>query len=133
MGGRGASSGKPYKLNGKWHNYGNEYHSVLEVDNIKFVKANNGSATAPTETMTKGRVYVTVNNKDELKYITYMNKNNRRLKQIDLSEHIINGKLVDYHKHKGYNHQGKPKELNQTEKRMVERVIKIWYNRNRNG
>ena len=129
MGGRGASSGKPYYLNGKWNKYGDEYKTVLEVDNIKFVKAKNGSATAPTETQTKGRAYVTVNNKNELKYITYMNKNNKRLKQIDLEEHIINGKLVDYHKHTGYNHQGKPKEINPSERKLVEKAINLWYNK----
>lgn len=58
MGGRGASSGMSVK--GKL--YGTEYRSLLTVGNIKFIKKNDGNVTAPLETMTKGRVYVTLNN-----------------------------------------------------------------------
>lgn len=68
MGGRGASSGK----SNKEKIYGTEYSAVLKSGNIKFVKSNeSGSTKTPMETMTKGRVYVTVNNKDELTAITY--------------------------------------------------------------
>lgn len=66
MGGRGASSGVSVK--GK--PYGSEFHTVLKDGNVKFVKANDGLATAPMETMTRGRVYVTVNESDQLKFIS---------------------------------------------------------------
>lgn len=49
MGGRGASSG--ISVSGKV--YGSEYHSILKDGNIKFVVANEGSVTAPMETMIK--------------------------------------------------------------------------------
>ena len=70
MGGRGASSG----VSNKGHKYGTEYRTLLKSGNIKFVKSNeSGSTKTPMETMTKGRVYVTVNNKNELTAITYYN------------------------------------------------------------
>lgn len=129
MGGRGASSGEYYVRNGKTYQYGSEYKTVLEYGRIKYVKSNSNSVTAPTETQTKGRIYVTVNNKDELRYVTFYDNNNKRYKQIDLQKHIINGKLKEYHKHSGYKHNGKPTELNKREYKLVEKIYNKWYNR----
>lgn len=110
MGGRGASSG----ISEKGKKYGSEYTTLYQSGNIKFIKSNSGNATAPFETMTKGRVYVTINNRDEPKYITYHDKNNNRFKQIDLSgsAHKIKrqGKVIIIktpHTHKGYVHDEK--------------------------
>ena len=127
MGGRGARfgtsvSGKPYRT---------EYSTVLASGNIKFVKYNDSTAaTAPMETMTKGRVYVTVNSQDELFAITYYDKNNQRYKQIDLTRpHIMDGHSVLPHVHKGYEHAEKgTRELSEKEQKMVDRVKRIWYN-----
>lgn len=129
MGGRGASSGEYYIRNGKIYQYGTEYKTVLDYGRIKFVKANNNSATAPLETQTKGRIYVTVNNRDELRYVSFYDNENKRYKQIDLQKHIINGKLVQEHKHLGYNHEGDPQELTRSEYKLVERIYKKWYNK----
>ena len=52
MGGRGASSG----ISEKGKSYGTEYETLYQSGNIKYVQYNNGSATAPMETMTKGRI-----------------------------------------------------------------------------
>ena len=60
MGGRGSSSG----MSDSGKKYGTEYTTLYQSGNIKFVRYKNGSATAPVETMTKGRVYVTVNAKE---------------------------------------------------------------------
>ena len=127
MGGRGASSG--ISVNGK--PYGSEFRSVLQDGNIKFVKANNGSATAPLETMTRGRVYVTVNAADELKFISYYDNQNKRTKTIDLTKPH---KGVLPHTHHGYEHfENDSKKgfanLTTEEKAMVARVRKLWYNR----
>ena len=127
MGGRGASSGM--SVSGK--PYGSEFRSVLQDGNIKFVKANNGSATAPLETMTRGRVYVTVNAADELKFISYYDNQNKRTKTIDLTKPH---KGVLPHTHHGYEHfENDSKKgfanLTTAEKAMVERVRKLWYNR----
>ena len=82
MGGRGSSSGK--SNNGKV--YGTEYKSLLTSGNIKFVVRLDNSASAPMETMTKNRVYVTLTPQGEPKYISYYDKDNKRRKQIDLDK-----------------------------------------------
>ena len=57
MGGRGASSG----VSDSGNHYGSEYNTVYQSGNIKFVKQVNASnAKSPMETMTKGRIYVTL-------------------------------------------------------------------------
>lgn len=127
MGGRGSSSG--ISVSGK--PYGSEYHTVLQFGNIKFVKPNEGVSSAPLETMTKGRVYVTVNNLGVLKYISYYDTNNKRTKTIDLDKAHY-GMIP--HTHHGYLHnendgiKGATK-LTTKEKKMVERVRKLWYNK----
>lgn len=131
MGGRGASSGI-YKLNKKTVFYGGEYHTVYQHRNIKFVQINSGSNSAPMETMTNGRVYVTVGNNDTLKNITYYSASGKRKKQIDLDhKHTVNGDRIIPHVHLGYNHNEMgDRTLNKKERKMIERVKKIWQNRN---
>ena len=119
MGSRGAASGT-----GK-HPYGSEYKTVLQDGNIKFVKyrlADN--AKAPLETQTKGRVYVTVNNDNELSFISYYDRKGKRSKTIDLL-HAHDGKSP--HLHTGYEHNGKAEYLTDEEKKLLARVRKVWY------
>lgn len=119
MGSRGAASGT-----GK-HPYGSEYKTVLQDGNIKFVKyqlADN--AKAPLETQTKGRVYVTVNNDNELSFISYYDREGKRSKTIDLL-HAHDGKSP--HSHTGYEHNGKVTDLTDKEKKLLARVRKAWY------
>lgn len=52
MGGRGASSG----LSENKNPYGSQYHTILEHENVKFVKANSRNSESLFETMTEGRV-----------------------------------------------------------------------------
>ena len=130
MGGRGSSSG--ISVSGK--KYGTEYHSILKDGNIKFVKKNGkGSATAPMETMTKGRIYVTVNNQNKLKSVSFYDNKNKRVKQIDLDKaHPIDGKWIKPHTHKGYFHdENGTREITKDEKKFVDNVQKIWNNYNR--
>ncbi len=125
MGGRGSSSG----ISDSGKKYGTEYHSVLSSGNIKFLKGNAGSATAPMETMTKGRVYVTLGNDNQPRFVTYYDKSNHRFKQIDVAgrPHIINGVPTLPHTHKGYNHNEKGTfNLSPSEQKLVERIIRIW-------
>ena len=119
MGGRGAASGT-----GK-HPYGGEYKTILQDGNIKFVKyrlADN--AKAPLETQTKGRIYVTVNNDNELSFISYYDREGKRSKTIDLL-HAHDGKSP--HSHTGYEHDGKSSDLVDEEKKLLARVRKAWY------
>lgn len=130
MGGRGASSG--VSASGK--PYGSEYRTVLKSGNIKFVTANDGSATAPMETMTRGRVYVTVNNSGTLKFISYYDTGNKRVKQIDLGKPH---KGVSPHTHHGYNHSENDSakgyaNLTTEEKELVDKINRIWHNRRNN-
>lgn len=127
MGGRGVSLGVSVK--GK--KYGSEYKTILKHGNIKFVKARDAESNkAPQETMTRGRVYVYVNSDRELKSIVYFDNSNKRNKTIDLSH---DHRKMRPHVHHGYNHneydgsKGATKP-NTKERRMVEKVKKIWYN-----
>ncbi len=128
MGGRGASSG----VSKSSRKYGTEFNSLYQSGNIKFVRYNDSkSAKTPQETMTSGRVYVTVDSKNELKAITYYDKHNKRYKQVDLTgnPHIIDGKPVLPHTHKGYEHNEKGNyTVSPKEQKMIDRVTKTWYN-----
>lgn len=132
MGGRGASSGVSNRNRKNEKMYGTEYESVYESGNIKYVVSLHGSNTAPLETMTNGRIYVTVDkNTNELKYISYYDQNNKRFKQIDLQHfHKVDGELLKPHVHKGYEHnEHGDYKLSPKEQKMVDRVTKVWYNR----
>ncbi|MCF0150980.1 MAG: hypothetical protein HUJ80_06190 [Firmicutes bacterium] len=124
MGGRGSSTG--VSLNGK--KYGTEYKSLLTSGNVKFVVRLDNSATAPIETMTKNRVYVTLTPSGDLKCISYYDKDNKRKKQIDLDK-PHQGVLP--HTHHGYNHNENDtakgySRLSDRERAMVERIQQMW-------
>ncbi len=124
MGGRGSSSGR--SDSGK--KYGTEYKSLLTYGNIKFVIRRDNSASAPMETMTNNRVYVTLTPDGDPKYISYYDKENKRKKQIDLDKPH---KGVSPHTHHGYEHSGNDSakgfaHLTPQEKSMVTRVYTIW-------
>lgn len=128
MGGRGASSG--IANNGK--KYGTEYETLYKISNIKFVRyKDSGSSKAPMETMTKGRIYVTVNENNQLSNIIYYDNNNKRIKQVDILHAHRDMKL---HTHHGYYHnendgiKGATK-VTKAERRMIDTVMDIWYNK----
>ena len=124
MGGRGASSGR--SANGK--PYGSEFSALLKVSNVKFVQYAGSTAKSPQETMTKGRVYVTLSSKGNPQVITYYDPDGKRKKSIDLT-HAHDG--ISPHVHHGYNHsEGGTTRLTDKERKMVDFVLKTWYNRN---
>lgn len=128
MGGRGASSG----ISNAGKPYGAEYKTLLKHGNIKFVSRNEGAANAPMETMTKGRVYVTVNSSNEPRFISYYDNSNKRNKTIDLGKDHYG---IIPHVHHGYNHNelDGPKgatRLTKKEKEMVVKVMQLWYTNN---
>lgn len=129
MGGRGASSG----LSDKGKKYGTQYHTILQSGNIKFVSKNERTSEPLMETMTKGRIYVTVGGND-LKEVIYFDKSNKRYKTIGL-DHPHNG--MKPHTHHGYFHNeydGPEGAENPTpeERRMIDKINKLWYDyRNR--
>ncbi|MBP5491439.1 MAG: hypothetical protein J6Y08_01205 [Clostridiales bacterium] len=124
MGGRGSSSG--VSVSGKV--YGSEYKSLLTYGNIKFVVPREGATTAPMETMTKNRVYVTLNPEGEPKCISYYDKDNKRSKQVDLDKPHYG---MFPHTHHGYwhNENDSPKgaaNLTVKEKSLVSLVQNVW-------
>lgn len=129
MGGRGASSGVSVK--GKA--YGSEYTTLLKDGNIKFVRYNDSAAAkTPMETVTRNRVYVTVNAEGELKAVTRYDKSGKRYKQIDLSgqAHRIDGERILPHSHIGYVHdEHGTYRPNAKDRELIDKVIKIWNNR----
>lgn len=126
MGGRGASSG----ISRDGNKYGTQYRTLLKAGNIKFVEKKDRHGGTLFETMTRGRVYVTVGGKDLIQII-YFDNDNKRNKTIDLKPPAHNNKLP--HVHHGYEHAENDgpsggSGLTPEEKRMVDRVRKIWYN-----
>ena len=124
MGGRGSSSG----ISDTGKIYGTEYKSLLTHGNIKFVVRLNNSASAPMETMTNNRIYVTLSQEGNPKFISYYDKSNKRKKQIDLD---IPHHGVSPHTHHGYEHNENDSKkgfahLTPKEKAMVDNVIQIW-------
>lgn len=129
MGGRGTSLNK-----GKYP-YETEYKTLYQFENIKFIKYIKGhNAKSPMETQTKGRIYVTLDNKNSPKYITYFDENNKRNKQIDLKgrPHNIGDDAVLPHVHIGYEHnEGGARKLTKKEQYFVDKVLSAWENKNR--
>lgn len=125
MGGRGASSG--ISKSGK--KYGSQYETVLEHDNIKFVK-NNGKNYEPLmETMAQGRIYVQVGGEDIVR-IVQMGDGNRRNKVIEFDK-----REKEWHVHHGYFHTEDSEKhhepLSRSDEKLLDKVKKLWHNRSR--
>ena len=132
MGGRGAARDRTCYCDrhGKIVKYGEEYTTLLQHGRIKFVttKSKSDSVTAPRETRTQGRVYVTVS-KGKAKYITFYRNDGRKRIQIDL-DHKHNGEIP--HKHMGCDHCKRGK-MSVADRLLVENVKKIWNQENLEG
>ena len=125
MGGRGASSGLSVAENV----YGTQYREILREGNIKFISKNARNSETLMETMTKGRVYVTVGGNDLLQ-VTYFDSQNKRSKTIDFT-HLHAG--LKPHTHHGYLHNENDSvkgaaNLTAKEKKMVDKILEIWHN-----
>ena len=122
MGGRGASSG----VSDKGKKYGTEYRSLFTSGNIKFIEKTSHNSEM-FETRTRGRVYVEIGAKGNPKTIYYFDNSNKKSKSIDLSREHAG---IKPHTHHGYWRDGDGKKgaskLTPKEKKMVERVTKLW-------
>lgn len=130
MGGRGSSSGVSVK--GK--KYGTEYKSLLMYGNIKFVVSLENNTSAPMETMTNNRVYVTLDREGNPKYVSYYDRDNKRKKQIDLDK-PHRGMMP--HTHHGYNHNENDNakgatNLTAQEKKLVSLINNVWKEKKNN-
>ena len=116
-----SASGKPY---------GSAYKTLLRSGNIKFVKKSDGATESLLETMTKGRVYVELNSKNEPGAIHYYDNEGKRRKTIDL-DHFHDKKKP--HSHGGYYHAEYLGGLSSKERAMVDRVFQLWNNEKNKG
>lgn len=120
MGGRGASSGA--SKSGRI--YGTEYKTLAQFGSVKVVRLNGkGAVTAPMETVTRGRVYATVDGKGDIKHISFYDEYGERTKQIDVKGKPHNGLLP--HVHVGYEHNEiSDRDLTEKERSVVNDILK---------
>ncbi|PLS31564.1 hypothetical protein Uis1B_0555 [Bifidobacterium margollesii] len=120
MGGRGASSG--VGNNGK--PYGSEYRTLFQTGNIKFVeRRDNKSTTAPIETRSENRVYVTVRKDNgQMHSISIMRAGKVRT-QIDYQDHYGLGPHTHEWTYPGTKVvRGKPRSMTAEERKLFDRV-----------
>lgn len=127
FGGRGASSG----VSDKGHKYGTDYKTIFQSGNIKFVVKARKDAEELEETMTKGRVYVLMNNKNEPGYIIYFNNELKRNRRIDIKSFHKGMKPHNHHFEEQIEMNGKKgaSKLDIKESKMVDRVNNLWNKR----
>ena len=125
MGGRGAASG----ISDKGKKYGTEFSYLLKVSNVKFVRYNeSNNAKDPLETMTKGRIYATINDRNEINSINYYDSDGKKVKSINLLHN--HEEIKGEHTHEGYYHKERgTRHLTTQEKKLVDIVKRAWYNR----
>lgn len=124
MGGRGSRSGiSKYK-------YGENYNLLFQYNNIKFVSDNKKTSTSsPIESMTKHRVYVSVDKNNDLRTVSFMDKEGNRFKRIDLkgNAHFQSGeKIATPHVQFGKEKAYFTRKLNKKEKRLIYKINKVW-------
>lgn len=122
MGGRGASSG----ISDTGKRYGTEYTTLAQFGNVKVIRANEGAAKAPMETMTPGRIYATVDKFNDIKYITFHDTEREKGRQIDVKGRTHAGALP--HTHYGYEHDeyGTYPGMSGKDERIVNSVLQQW-------
>ena len=132
MGSRGARS-MTYELNIRGKKipveYGSEYSSLLEHENVKFVVKNEGSTTAPMETRSGklGRIYVTIDKKtNEPVSVAYYTDEGFIFKEIDYKNH---GHGIHVHEieYDGNSfHRKESRKPSAAERRMARMLRAIW-------
>lgn len=125
MGGRGSSSG----MSDKGKRYGTEYTTVAQFGNVKVVRSNEGNAKVPMETMTPGRIYATLDKFNDIKYVSFHDSENERVKQIDIKGRLHEGALP--HTHNGYEHDeyGTYPGMSAKDTKIVNSILKQWERR----
>jgi len=127
MGGRGSASAKrnPYGKHNQFI-YGDEFRSILYVDNIKFVKytiAINEKIPLETQSASRKRVYVIVRDDGKLKSIATYSKDGLIDRQIDIDRD--HGKGIP-HLHLWVNGKRVDGQLSNADIKLYERVKNIW-------
>jgi hypothetical protein len=122
MGGRGSASG----MSDSGNRYGTEYKTLAQFGNVKVVKYNGGNAKSPMETMQPGRIYATVDKKNDIKFITFHDPENERNKQVDIKGVPHDGSLP--HTHYGYEHYeyGTYPGVSAKDQKIIDKILKQW-------
>lgn len=114
-------------MSDKGNPYGSQYHTLLEVDNIKFVSKNTRQSENLMETMTSGRVYATVGGEAVIR-ITFFDEENKRSKVIELDK-----RTETWHVHQGYEHTEYSENhwdpLSDSDRKILDKVLTAWNNR----
>lgn len=104
---------------------------------MKYVKTNDGASTPPMYTKSKNRIYATVDENDDVKYITLhgnqwkvQNEGYNRSRQIDIKgrPHKIDGERILPHTHFGYYHNHGTIRPTKSDQKIMDNVLKEWYN-----
>ena len=82
--------------------------------------------------MTRGRIYVTLNTKENPANIYYFNNELKKSKRIDItqSHQKMKPHVHGFEEQESRNGNKGASKLTKKEIQMVERINKIWYNRN---
>lgn len=125
MGGRGSSSG----ISDSWKRYGTEYKTLAQFGNVKVVKYDGGNARAPMETMTPGRIYATVDKRNDIKFVTFHDPAMERARQVDIRGVPHDGALP--HTHNGYEHDeyGTYPGVSPKDQKIIDKLMKQWERR----
>ena len=112
--------------------YGTEFRTIYQAGNIKYIKYNDANnATVPQITRAKNRIYAVVNAQNNVKFVVFFDKEQKKSKQIDVSgkAHHVDGKRLDTpHTHLGYIHdENGTRELTPAERKILARVLRKWY------
>jgi len=122
MGGRGSSSG----ISKKGNAYGTQYHTLFQDGDVKYITKNGRQSEPLMETMTKGRIYATVNG-NEVKAVTFFDDDNKRNVLLEKDENT-----GTWHAHRGYYHNeygnNAHDNLTPRENAILDNIIKKWNN-----
>ena len=87
-----------------------------------------GSSTgkAPMETMNPGRAYATLDKFNDIKFFTFHDGNNERIRQVDVKGKRHEGALP--HTHNGYEHSeyGTYPGVSEKDRKLIDNVLRQW-------
>ncbi len=113
-------------MSDKGKKYGTEYKTLAQFGNVKVVKYVEGNTKAPLETMTRGRVYATLDADNDIKYITLHDSENERNLTIEVKGPEHHG-LKTPHVHVGYEHDeyGTRPPI-EKELKLIDKILHLW-------
>lgn len=102
-----------------------DFESLAQFGNIKVVRSIDRTLRAPRVARTKGRVYATIDNTGDIRYITFYNSEGEKKKQIDVKGRSHNGVGVP-HTHEGLDHDAGFHEPSNKEQEVIDKALSSW-------